>query len=170
MDAQILRYFGPAARKYVSSSLLRAGAVLSEAERIQRFESVQRFTSQPADAPSLVPKADLSAVKHAKCIFVDLRAPAEQATTGKIRGALSLPFNAIEAQNLAQALKDRSALYVLYAGASSPEKPQQAGQLLQELGYGKVAALAYEDWVAAHAPIEHVAPSGAKQRAFASRA
>ena len=47
-------------------------------------------------------------------------------------------------------------------------RPQKAGQLLQKLGYGRVAALAYEDWVAAAAPMEHVASQ--KQRAFASAA
>ncbi len=47
-------------------------------------------------------------------------------------------------------------------------RPQKAGQLLQKLGYGKVAALAYEDWVAAAAPVEHVASQ--KQRAVASAA
>lgn len=42
---------------------------------------------------------------------------------GKIRGAVSLPFNfALEARTVAQQLKDREAWYILYADASSPDK------------------------------------------------
>lgn len=47
-------------------------------------------------------------------------------------------------------------------------RPQKAGQLLQKLGYGRVAALAYEDWVAAAAPAERAALQ--KPRAFAAAA
>ncbi len=39
--------------------------------------------------------------------------------------------------------------------------------MLRSVGIEKVAALAYEDWLAASAPIEHIA---AKQRSFASSA
>ena len=42
---------------------------------------------------------------------------------GKIRGAVSLPFNlALEARTVAQQLKDREAWYILYADAGSPDK------------------------------------------------
>ena len=71
-----VQYFGPAARKCVSSSLLRAGAALSEAESVMRFAAA----SKPAEAA--IPTADLAAVKSSKCVFVDLRAPLAQASTG----------------------------------------------------------------------------------------
>ena len=42
---------------------------------------MQRFaTSKPAEAA--IPTADLAAVKGSKCVFVDLRAPMAQASTG----------------------------------------------------------------------------------------
>jgi len=49
-------------------------------------------------------------------------------------------------------------------------RPQKAGAVLRELGYRHVAALpSYEDWLAARAPVEHVAPRRT-QRASASAA
>jgi rhodanese-related sulfurtransferase len=111
-------------------------AMLAEAEA-----AVLRIS--PDEAKSLVGRADV--------LFLDVREPAEVATTGKVPGALAVPrglveFRADPASAMHDAAFDRAKTIIAYCASGG--RSALVGKTLKEMGYANVRNLGgFKGWL-----------------------
>ena len=104
----------------------------------------------PDDAKALVGRDDV--------LFLDVREPAEVATTGKVPGALAIPrglveFRADPASPLHDAKFDRAKTVVAYCASGG--RSALVGKTLKDMGYGNVLNLGgFKGWSDAGGAIE----------------
>ncbi len=97
----------------------------------------------PQDAKGLVGRADV--------LFLDVREPAEVATSGKVPGALVVPrglveFRADPASAMHDKAFDRSKTIVAYCASGG--RSALVGKTLKEMGYTDVRNLGgFKDWL-----------------------
>ena len=103
--------------------------------------AVPRIT--PEDAKELVGRADV--------LFLDVREPAEVATSGKVPGALNIPrglveFRADPESALHDAAFDRAKTVVTYCAAGG--RAALVGKTLKDMGYANVRNLGgFKGWL-----------------------
>ena len=104
----------------------------------------------PEDAKSLVGRDDV--------LFLDVREPAEVATTGKVPGAVAIPrglveFRADPASALHDAKFDRAKTVVAYCASGG--RSALVGKTLKDMGYANVLNLGgFKGWMDAGGAIE----------------
>jgi rhodanese-related sulfurtransferase len=117
--------------------------MLAEAEA-----AVPRLTAE--EAKGLVGRADV--------LFLDVREPAEVATSGKVPGALAVPrglveFRADPASPMHDAAFDRAKTIVTYCASGG--RAALVGKTLKDMGYANVRNLGgFKGWVDAGGEIE----------------
>jgi len=120
-------------------------AMLAEADAV-----VPRIS--PDEAKGLVGRPDV--------LFLDVREPAEVATSGKVPGALAIPrglveFRADPASPLHEAAFDRAKTVVAYCASGG--RSALVGKILKEMGYANVRNLGgFKSWVDAGGEVEKV--------------
>jgi rhodanese-related sulfurtransferase len=120
-------------------------AMLAEAEA-----QVPRIS--PEDAKALVGRTDV--------LFLDVREPAEVATSGKVPGALAIPrglveFRADPASALHDKAFDRTKTVVAYCASGG--RSALVGKTLKEMGYDNVRNLGgFKGWLDAGGEVEKV--------------
>ena len=118
-------------------------AMLAEADAV-----VPRIT--PEEAKELVGRSDV--------LFLDVREPAEVATSGKVPGALAVPrglveFRADPASPLHDAAFDRAKTVVAYCASGG--RSALVGKTLKDMGYGNVRNLGgFKGWLDAGGEVE----------------
>ena len=118
-------------------------AMLAEAEA-----AVPRITAE--EAKGLIGRADV--------LFLDVREPAEVATSGKVAGALAVPrglveFRADPASALHEAAFDRAKMVIAYCASGG--RSALVGKTLTEMGYTNVRNLGgFKGWLDAGGEIE----------------
>lgn len=104
----------------------------------------------PEDAKALVGRDDV--------LFLDVREPAEVATTGKVPGAVAIPrglveFRADPASALHDAKFDRAKTVVAYCASGG--RSALVGKTLKDMGYANVLNLGgFKGWMDAGGAIE----------------
>jgi rhodanese-related sulfurtransferase len=104
----------------------------------------------PDDAKGLVGRPDV--------LFLDVREPAEVATSGKVPGALAVPrglveFRADRSLPAHDAAFDRAKTVIAYCASGG--RSALVGKTLKDMGYGDVRNLGgFKGWVDAGGPVE----------------
>ena len=114
-----------------------------------------------AAANAAVPRISLQDAKalHAegRAVFIDLREPAEIATSGKVPGALEIPRGLLEFRADPESPERNPAFTkpVVVTYCASGGRAALAGQTLQELGYADVRNLGgFKDWAEGGGAVE----------------
>ena len=104
----------------------------------------------PDDAKGLVGRSDV--------LFLDVREPAEVATSGKVPGALAVPrglveFRADRSVPAHDAAFDRAKTVIAYCASGG--RSALVGKTLKDMGYADVRNLGgFKGWVDAGGPVE----------------
>jgi len=117
-----------------------------------------------AEAEAAVPRISPDEAKgllgRADVLFLDVREPAEVATSGKVPGALAVPrglveFRADPASPMHDKAFDRAKTIVCYCASGG--RSALVGKTLKDMGYDKVRNLGgFKGWADAGGPVEKV--------------
>jgi len=111
-----------------------------------------------AQVPRISPQEAKGLLGRTDVLFLDVREPAEVATSGKVPGALAVPrglveFRADPASPLHDAAFDRAKTVVSYCASGG--RSALVGKTLKEMGYTNVRNLGgFKDWLDAGGEIE----------------
>ena len=113
-----------------------------------------------ADAvvPRISPEEAKELVGRPDVLFLDVREPAEVATSGKVPGALAVPrglveFRADPASPLHDAAFDRAKTVIAYCASGG--RSALVGKTLKDMGYGNVRNLGgFKGWLDAGGEVE----------------
>ena len=115
-----------------------------------------------AEADAAVPKISPDEAKgllgRADVLFLDVREPAEVATSGKVRGAVAVPrglveFRADPASPMHDAAFDRAKTVVTYCASGG--RAALVGKTLKDMGYANVRNLGgFKGWLDAGGEID----------------
>jgi rhodanese-related sulfurtransferase len=116
------------------------------------MKTVQTMLAE-ADAavPRISPEEAKQLVGRSDVLFLDVREPAEVATSGKVPGALAVPrglveFRADPASPLHDAAFDRAKTVVTYCASGG--RAALVGKTLKDMGYGNVRNLGgFKGWL-----------------------
>lgn len=123
------------------------------------MKTVQTMLAE-ADAvvPRITPEEAKELVGRSDVLFLDVREPAEVATSGKVPGALAVPrglveFRADPASPLHDAAFDRAKTVVAYCASGG--RSALVGKTLKDMGYGNVRNLGgFKGWLDAGGEVE----------------
>ena len=123
------------------------------------MKTVQTMLAE-ADAavPRISPEEAKQLVGRSDVLFLDVREPAEVATSGKVPGALAVPrglveFRADPASPLHDAAFDRAKTVVTYCASGG--RSALVGKTLKDMGYGNVRNLGgFKGWLDAGGEVE----------------
>ena len=123
------------------------------------MKTVQTMLAE-ADAavPRISPEEAKQLVGRSDVLFLDVREPAEVATSGKVPGALAVPrglveFRADPASPLHDAAFDRAKTVVTYCASGG--RAALVGKTLKDMGYGNVRNLGgFKGWLDAGGEVE----------------
>jgi rhodanese-related sulfurtransferase len=135
-------------------------------ERVRRDDleegTMKTVQTMLAEAESQVPRISAEEAKgllgRADVLFLDVREPAEVATSGKVPGALAVPrglieFRADPASALHDAAFDRAKTVVTYCASGG--RAALVGKTLKEMGYANVRNLGgFKGWLDAGGEVE----------------
>ena len=116
------------------------------------MKTVQTMLAE-ADAvvPRITPEEAKELVGRSDVLFLDVREPAEVATSGKVPGALAVPrglveFRADPASPLHDAAFDRAKTVIAYCASGG--RSALVGKTLKDMGYGNVRNLGgFKGWL-----------------------
>ncbi|MGB8488518.1 MAG: rhodanese-like domain-containing protein [Xanthobacteraceae bacterium] len=116
------------------------------------MKTVQTMLAEAAAAvPRISPEEAKQLVGRSDVLFLDVREPAEVATSGKVPGALAVPrglveFRADPASPLHDAAFDRAKTVVTYCASGG--RAALVGKTLKDMGYGNVRNLGgFKGWL-----------------------
>lgn len=118
----------------------------------------EMLAAADAAVPRITPEEAKSLVGRADVLFLDVREPAEVATSGKVPGALAIPrglveFRADPASAMHDKAFDRSKTVVAYCASGG--RSALVGKTLKDMGYAKVLNLGgFKGWVDAGGEVE----------------
>ena len=123
------------------------------------MKTVQTMLAE-ADAvvPRITPEEAKELVGRSDVLFLDVREPAEVATSGKVPGALAVPrglveFRADPASPRHDAAFDRAKTVVAYCASGG--RSALVGKTLKDMGYGNVRNLGgFKGWLDAGGEVE----------------
>ena len=123
------------------------------------MKTVQTMLAE-ADAvvPRITPEEAKELVGRSDVLFLDVREPAEVATSGKVPGALAVPrglveFRADPASPLHDAAFDRAKTVIAYCASGG--RSALVGKTLKDMGYGNVRNLGgFKGWLDAGGEVE----------------
>jgi rhodanese-related sulfurtransferase len=123
------------------------------------MKTVQTMLAE-ADAvvPRITPEEAKKLVGRSDVLFLDVREPAEVATSGKVPGALAVPrglveFRADPASPLHDAAFDRAKTVIAYCASGG--RSALVGKTLKDMGYGNVRNLGgFKGWLDAGGEVE----------------
>jgi rhodanese-related sulfurtransferase len=135
-------------------------------ERVRRddleegtMKTVQMMLAEAeAQVPRISPEEAKGLLGRADVLFLDVREPAEVATSGKVPGALAVPrglveFRADPASALHDAAFDRAKTVVTYCASGG--RAALVGKTLKEMGYANVRNLGgFKGWLDAGGEVE----------------
>jgi rhodanese-related sulfurtransferase len=123
------------------------------------MKTVQSMLAEAeAAVPRISPEEAKALVGRADVLFLDVREPAEVATSGKVPGALAIPrglveFRADPASPLHDAAFDRAKTVVAYCASGG--RSALVGKALKDMGYGNVRNLGgFKGWLDAGGEVE----------------
>ena len=123
------------------------------------MKTVQTMLAEAeAAVPRIAPEEAKGLVGRADVLFLDVREPAEVATSGKVPGALAVPrglveFRADPASPMHDAAFDRAKTIVTYCASGG--RAALVGKTLKDMGYANVRNLGgFKGWVDAGGEIE----------------
>jgi rhodanese-related sulfurtransferase len=123
------------------------------------MKTVQAMIAEAeAQVPRISPQEAKGLLGRTDVLFLDVREPAEVATSGKVPGALAVPrglveFRADPASPLHDAAFDRAKTVVSYCASGG--RSALVGKTLKEMGYTNVRNLGgFKDWLDAGGEIE----------------
>jgi rhodanese-related sulfurtransferase len=124
-----------------------------------KMKTVQAMlTEADAEVPRISPDEAKKLVGRPDVLFLDVREPAEVATSGKVPGALAIPrglveFRADPASALHDAAFDRSKTVVAYCASGG--RSALVGKTLKDMGYSNVRNLGgFKGWLEAGGEVE----------------
>jgi rhodanese-related sulfurtransferase len=124
-----------------------------------KMKTVQSMLAEAeAEVPRISPEEAKALVGRADVLFLDVREPAEVATSGKVPGALAIPrglveFRADPASALHDKAFDRSKTVVAYCASGG--RSALVGKTLKDMGYGNVKNLGgFKGWLDAGGEVE----------------
>ena len=124
-----------------------------------KMKTVQTMLAEAeAEVPRISPDEAKKLVGRADVLFLDVREPAEVATSGKVPGALAIPrglveFRADPASALHDAAFDRSKTVVAYCASGG--RSALVGKTLKDMGYNNVRNLGgFKGWLEAGGEVE----------------
>jgi len=124
-----------------------------------KMKTVQTMLAEAeAEVPRISPDEAKKLVGRADVLFLDVREPAEVATSGKVPGALAIPrglveFRADPASALHDAAFDRAKTVVAYCASGG--RSALVGKTLKEMGYENVRNLGgFKGWLDAGGEVE----------------
>lgn len=116
------------------------------------MKTVQAMIAEAdAQVPRISPQEAKSLVGRPDVVFLDVREPAEVATSGKVPGAVAVPrglveFRADPNSPLHDAAFDRAKTVVTYCASGG--RSALVGKTLKEMGYGNVYNLGgFKGWL-----------------------
>jgi len=125
------------------------------------MKTVQAMLAEAeAQVPRISPEEAKGLLGRSDVLFLDVREPAELATSGKVPGALAIPrglveFRADPASALHDKAFDRTKTVVAYCASGG--RSALVGKTLKEMGYGNVRNLGgFKSWVDAGGEVEKV--------------
>ena len=134
------------------------------------MKTVQSMLAEAeAAVPRISPDEAKGLVGRADVLFLDVREPAEVATSGKVPGALAIPrglveFRADPASALHDAAFDRAKTVVAYCASGG--RSALVGKTLKDMGYDNVRNLGgFKGWLDAGGEVE----KDSRRYAIASR-
>jgi len=123
------------------------------------MKTVQTMLAEAeAEVPRISPDEAKGLLGRADVLFLDVREPAEVATSGKVPGALAVPrglveFRADPTSALHDQAFDRAKTVVAYCASGG--RSALVGKTLKDMGYAKVLNLGgFKDWVDAGGEVE----------------
>ena len=123
------------------------------------MKTVQTMLAEAeAAVPRIAPEEAKGLAGRADVLFLDVREPAEVATSGKVPGALAVPrglveFRADPASPMHDAAFDRAKTIVTYCASGG--RAALVGKTLTDMGYANVRNLGgFKGWVDAGGEIE----------------
>src|SRR3954452_10091651 len=123
------------------------------------MKTVQAMLAEAeAQVPRISPDEAKRLLGRTDVLFLDVREPAEVATSGKIPGALAIPrglveFRADPASPLHDAAFDRTKTVVAYCASGG--RSALVGKTLKEMGYSNVRNLGgFKGWLDAAGEVE----------------
>lgn len=123
------------------------------------MKTVQTMLAEAeAAVPRISPEEAKGLVGRADVLFLDVREPAEVATSGKVRGAVAVPrglveFRADPASPQHDAAFDRAKTVVAYCASGG--RAALVGKTLKDMGYTNVRNLGgFKGWLDANGEIE----------------
>jgi rhodanese-related sulfurtransferase len=123
------------------------------------MKTVQTMIAEAeGQVPRISPQEAKGLLGRTDVLFLDVREPAEVATSGKVPGALAVPrglveFRADAASPLHDAAFDRAKTVVAYCASGG--RAALVGKTLKEMGYTNVRNLGgFKDWLDAGGEIE----------------
>lgn len=123
------------------------------------MKTVQTMLAEAeAAVPRIAPEEAKGLAGRADVLFLDVREPAEVATSGKVPGALAVPrglveFRADPASPMHDAAFDRAKTIVTYCASGG--RAALVGKTLRDMGYANVRNLGgFKGWVDAGGEIE----------------
>ena len=125
------------------------------------MKTVQAMLAEAdAQVPRISPEEAKALVGRTDVLFLDVREPAEVATSGKVPGALAIPrglveFRADPASALHDKAFDRTKTVVAYCASGG--RSALVGKTLKEMGYDNVRNLGgFKGWLDAGGEVEKV--------------
>ena len=118
----------------------------------------QMIAAADAAVPRISPEEAKALVGRPDVLFLDVREPAEVATSGKVAGAVAIPrglveFRADPASALHDAAFDRAKLVLTYCASGG--RSALVGHTLKEMGYDNVRNLGgFKGWLDAGGKID----------------
>ena len=123
------------------------------------MKTVQAMLAEAeAQVPRISPEEAKALVGRTDVLFLDVREPAEVATSGKVPGALAIPrglveFRADPASALHDKAFDRTKTVVAYCASGG--RSALVGKTLKDMGYDNVLNLGgFKGWVDAGGEVE----------------
>jgi rhodanese-related sulfurtransferase len=123
------------------------------------MKTVQAMLAEAeAEVPRISPDEAKGLLGRADVLFLDVREPAEVATSGKVPGALAVPrglveFRADPASAMHDAAFDRAKTVIAYCASGG--RSALVGKTLKEMGYSNVRNLGgFKGWLEAGGEVE----------------
>jgi rhodanese-related sulfurtransferase len=123
------------------------------------MKTVQSMLAEAeAEVPRISPQDAKALVGRGDVLFLDVREPAEVASSGKVKGAVAVPrglveFRADPASPMHDAAFDRAKTVVTYCASGG--RSALVGKTLKDMGYDKVCNLGgFKGWVDAGGEVE----------------
>ena len=125
------------------------------------MKTVQAMLAEAeAQVPRISPEEAKALVGRTDVLFLDVREPAEVATSGKVPGALAIPRGLVEFRaDPASALHDKAFVRTktVVAYCASGGRSALVGKTLKEMGYDNVRNLGgFKGWLDAGGEVEKV--------------